>query len=129
MKVKITNKKKIVKLKPYDTYSMDMTLAIIILPMLKQLKKNKKGAPWVDSEDVPKELHTESPDNPLWFKKWEFIMDEMIYAFKTHLSDWDLVELPDGSYTSISNKKRKKIQERLDNGFRLFGKYYQNLWS
>ena len=45
----------------WDTWSMDHTLANIILPMLKQLKATKHGAPWVAVADVPKELrHTRS---------------------------------------------------------------------
>ena len=38
---------------PYDTWSMDHTLALIIVPMLKQLKETKHGAPNVDASDVP----------------------------------------------------------------------------
>jgi hypothetical protein len=40
----------------WDTWSMDHTLALIILPMLVQLKESKHGAPHVDNADVPKEL-------------------------------------------------------------------------
>jgi len=40
----------------FDTWSMDDTLSHIILPMLKQLKETKHGAPNVDKEDVPSEL-------------------------------------------------------------------------
>jgi hypothetical protein len=37
----------------YDTWSMDHTLADIILPMLKQLKETKHGSPNVDDEMCP----------------------------------------------------------------------------
>ena len=37
----------------YDTWSMDHTLALIILPMLKQLKATKHGSCFVNDEDVP----------------------------------------------------------------------------
>ena len=46
-----------IKIHKYDTWSMDDTLAPIILPMLVQLKATKHGAPLVDLEDVPKLLH------------------------------------------------------------------------
>ena len=39
---------------------MDHTLAMIIVPMLKQLKETKHGAPFVDDEDVPEELKSTS---------------------------------------------------------------------
>ena len=45
-----------VKIDRWDTWSMDHTLAFIILPMLKQLKADKHGAPFVDDEDVPEHL-------------------------------------------------------------------------
>src|SRR5210317_1360023 len=35
----------------YDTWSMDHTLALLVVPMLKQLKETKHGAPYVDVED------------------------------------------------------------------------------
>ena len=42
-----------IKIDPWDTWSMDLTLALIIHPMLKQLHKTSHGAPYVDDEDVP----------------------------------------------------------------------------
>ena len=45
-----------VKIHNYDTWAMDDTLALIILPMLKQLKATKHGVPMVDNEDVPEHL-------------------------------------------------------------------------
>ena len=63
----------------YDTWSMDHTLAPIILPMLKQLKETKHGSPEVDDADVPEELRSTSAppkekdwdidDN--WHKRWD----------------------------------------------------------
>ena len=42
-----------VKIDRWDTWSMDHTLGMIALPMLRQLKATKHGAPLVDDEDVP----------------------------------------------------------------------------
>ena len=42
-----------VRIDHYDTWSMDNTLAHIILPMLKQLRDTKHGSQLVDDEDVP----------------------------------------------------------------------------
>ncbi len=39
---------------------MDYTLSHIVVPMLKQLKETKHGAPFVDDEDVPEELKSTS---------------------------------------------------------------------
>jgi hypothetical protein len=55
---------KIIKIDKWDTWSMDHTLSPIILPMLKQLKEVKHGAPNVEDEDVPEHLRsTSAPAN------------------------------------------------------------------
>jgi hypothetical protein len=114
-----------VHIDPYDTWSMDDTLAHIILPMLKQIKKEKHGSPFVDDNDVPDELKstscTEDKDDT-WrasdcniHKRWDYVLDEMIWAFEYKL-------LEDDDYNIEHNN-------RMANGFRLFGTYYQGLWD
>ena len=49
-----------VRIDTHDTWSMDHTLAHIVLPMLVQLKRTKHGAPNTDNADVPKELRSTS---------------------------------------------------------------------
>ena len=99
-----------VKIDKYDTWSMDHTLADIILPMLKQMKATKHGSPLVDLEDVPEELrmvgyedassqYTLDLDNPeeygkdsweLTHRRWEWVLDEMIFAFEHYVDDtWE----------------------------------------
>ena len=79
-----------VKLHKYDSWNADHTLALIILPLLKQLKETKHGAPHVDDEDVPEELRStatgarEGLENDYdldhnWFKRWDWVMDEIIW--------------------------------------------------
>ena len=87
-----------VKIDRWDTWSMDHTLADIILPMLKQLKETKHGAPFVDDEDVPDELKSTSAppkeneydtdDNH--FKRWDYVLDEMIFSFECKVDNsWE----------------------------------------
>ena len=160
-----------VKIDRWDTWSMDHTLAYIILPMLKQLKETKHGAPCVDDEDVPSPLRSTAPgardrceeewdtdDN--FFLRWDWVLDEMIFAFECKLDDsWedafrsgviDTVWLPvDREGNPVPKEEAKLFQmadgpnntyqcdydgmkvvhDRIQNGFRLFGKYYQNLWD
>ena len=148
-----------VQIDPWDTWSMDRTLAHIILPMLKQLKEKKHGAPFTDDEDVPEELRSTAcaPKENEWdtdenhFKRWDWIMDEMIWAFEQKLDDdWEsqyrtgehdsYFERIDGTdYSEMKNgpnhtykcdyEGMKKHEDRMKNGFRLFGKYYNGLWS
>jgi hypothetical protein len=87
-----------VKIDRWDTWSMDHTLSYIVLPMLKQLKETKHGAPFVDDEDVPEHLRSttaEPKENEYdtdsnHFLRWDWIMDEMIFAFECELDDsWE----------------------------------------
>lgn len=144
---------------PWDTWSMDNTLAYIVLPMLKQLKATKHGAPYVDPKDCPEHLkpkkltkkeresgHTDSTH----FERWNWVLDEMIFAFDSKVNDdWEdqfetgendlqwkkleggmsqMVEGP--NHTKVYDwEGRKKYEERIANGFLLFGKYYEALWD
>jgi hypothetical protein len=156
-----SKKKRTIKvhIDPWDTWSMDNTLAYIVLPMLKQLKEKKHGAPYVDLTDVPKELHPKKQtkkqkDNhetdSTHFERWDWVLDEMIFAFDSKVNDgWEdqfetgesdlqWKQLEGGMSEMVRGPNdtkvydwegRKKYQERISNGFRLFGKYYENLWD
>lgn len=158
-----------VKIDPWDTWSMDHTLAHIVLPMLKDLKQRQQGAPPVDDLDVPENIRStaapplteEEQDcgatDEYFHDRWLWVLDEMIFAFETkagELEDWeaqfftgehDLVSVPiswdsEGKPTmyelqdgpnhtmEIDWEGRNQYQERISNGFRLFGKYYEALW-
>ena len=157
-----------VKIDRWDTWSMDHTLAYIVLPMLKQLNDKKQGAPFVDDEDVPEELKSTSAPpkeneydtDANHFKRWDWVMNEMIFAFECELDDtwedkfrsgehdilWVPVdakgnEVPRGDHKFTEMRRgpndtykcdydgMKVVQDRIQNGFRLFGKYYQGLWD
>lgn len=142
-----------IKIDPYDTWDMESTLALIILPMLKQLKKEKHGAPYVDDTDVPEYIRstTAPPKKDEWdldsffFKRWDYVMDEMIWTFEQLQPDFDWEaqyfehpehdpEKEESFEDSIKNIKMNKEglaihQARIDNGLRLFGKYYLALWD
>ena len=64
----------------------------------------------------------------------------MIWAFEQKLTDWEDVyygpwienesgKALGGHFEWVDNEGRKKHQERMSNGFRLFGKYYETLWD
>lgn len=143
----------------WDTWSMDETLAFIIHPMLVKLKKEKHGSPNVDDDDVPEHLKSTSApkkendydtdDNH--HKRWDWVLDEMIFAFENKLNpDWEYQftkgeydyefevidengtsQLKEGSgHTAVTDwEARKAYAKRISNGFRLFGKYYESLWD
>lgn len=113
-----------VVLDPWDTWDLDSTLAYIIAPALKQLKTHKISATYVDDEDVPEELRSTScaPKKTEWetddnhFKRWDWVLDEMIWSFENHIQQYEV-------------EYEKEDYDRKKNGFRLFGKYYANLWD
>jgi len=120
----------------YDTWSMDHTLSMIIHPMLVQLKETKHGSPFVDDEDVPEHLRsTAAPEltqeqkdcgttDDNFHKRWEWVLDEMIFAHHCQFNDWE-----DEYYERKDYDGMKEIEKRIANGYRLFGKYYQGLWD
>ena len=120
-----------IRIDRYDTWSMDDTLALIILPMLKQIKDSKHGAPYVDPDDCPKDLRPKEQDeygtDDTHFARWEYVLDEMIYAFKQkNTDDWESQYY---EYNKWDMEGMQVEQERISNGFRLFGKYYEGLWD
>jgi len=95
---KVDHKIDYVKIDRWDTWSMDHTLSYIVLPMLKQLQSEKHGAPFVDDEDVPEELKSTSAPpkeneydtDANHFKRWDYVLNEMIFAFEHKVDDsWE----------------------------------------
>ena len=141
-----------VKVDNWDTWSMDYTLSPIIAPMLKQLKATKHGAPIVDDEDVPEGVNLRSTEAPPkeeeWdidnnhFKRYDWVLDEMIWTFET-LSD---INNESKFYEDVNVDESAPLEEqiqqieidregldahnkRIQNGLRLFSKYYRTLWD
>ena len=88
----------IVKIHKFDTWSMDHTLAAIVLPMLRQLQATKHGSPNVDDEDVPEHLRSTAapPKENEWdtddnhHARWDWVLSEMIFAFEMKSrDDWE----------------------------------------
>jgi len=140
-----------VKIDPWDTWNMDHTLALIIHPMLLQLKKTKHGSPYTDDEDIPADLNLDQEKH--FAERWEWVLDEMIWAFSQiidddaesqfHSGNHDMI-WEDEEFEGIKIKKLskgpkdtykfdkegwEKWHERKRNGLKLFGKYFENLWD
>ena len=158
-----------VKIDYWDTWSMDPTLAPIILPMLKQLRDTKHGSPMVDFADVPEYMRTtttedwdsqkvfdfyneDEPEGYDVHKRLEWVLNEMIFAFEHIVDDsWeeafrsgeiDMQFVPCPNNPEISTMEHgpnhtyvcdydgiQKVYDRIDNGLRLFGKYFRHLWD
>ena len=154
-----------IRIDRFDTYSMGSTLANIIYPMLIQLRNTTHSAPDVDDSDVPIQFRSDSslPKDNVWdvdsnhFVRWDYVLDEMIFAFDSKLNDeWEeqfysgyydmvrscinpkeqdekkkLYEIIQGPAHTYKHDKTgyNKYNDRIENGFRLFGKYYSSLWD
>jgi hypothetical protein len=151
----LCNRKLKVKYHNYDTWSLDHTLALIILPGLEQLKATNHGYAHVDSDDLPTACLKDASGE----ERWEWVMEEMIWAFNEIANDypgenaffsgnhdilWTKVnaqgeEDPEGKFSRMDKgpkdtfhidfEGRKKYDERIQRGLVLFGKYYRSLWD
>ena len=98
-------------------------------------KKNKHSAPDVDDKDVPKKLRFTSTstkknewdidDN--WDARWDWVLDEMIWVFNQKA--FSQREWEDQIENTPEDIRPGAHEKRMKNSFRLFGKYYQNLWD
>jgi hypothetical protein len=98
----------------------------------------------------PKKNEWDTDDN--WFLRWDWVMEQMIWSFSQKLDDnhdaqfysgeHDMQFIKSKEYPFYSEMVRgpndtfkidmeglTKHEERIQNGFRLFGKYYQALWD
>jgi hypothetical protein len=141
-----------VKIDKYDTWNVDHTLSLIIWPLLEQMQKDANGCGSVDDEDTPTALHRcnaeVKADNDWdtdsnWQKRWDYIIGEMIYAMREiatfkqgqdQFYDHSAVNENDDIQQQINAIKidtegYNLYEARVQNGCRLFGKYFQSLWT
>ena len=126
--IKVFNKVKekllthrIIRISRRDLYSLDHSLSHIILEGLVRFKKdNNFSIPFVDDEDVPQDMRYEShnteaieANNELLEQRWEYVLDQMIEAF---------VILSEDTWNYQTD------EEIVNQGLKMFGKYYRNLW-
>ena len=159
------NKAETIIIDDFDVWNLDHTLALIIVPALKVLKKKKQGSPFVKNEDVPEHLRateeelkhndTGGDTDKHYFERWDWVLNEMIWAFQQKLEDWEEAYYSgetDTSFVKIKEKDEKgeelyemvnglnhtfeidtdgmkNHQDRIDNGIMLFAKYYGGLWD
>lgn len=146
---KLRKRQQYIRIDHYDTWSMDHTLATIILPLLKQLKATKHGSPHVDDFDTPQQLwstnakpkENEWDIDEFWHLRWNYVLDEMIWAFEQHTdpnADQQFYQHPQDKtlpfdehieQIEVDHQGLNQWQHRKQRGFQLFGKYYQALWD
>ena len=137
----------------YDPWDAGRTIAMIAVPILKQLQVTKHGSPYTDDGDVPENLRSTSakPKENEWdidefhHDRWEYILSEMIWALEQLVESkeddffhWDNdAEVKKGSIgdvlglgkCTIDHEGLEAYNARIKRGTTLFGKYLQNCWS
>jgi hypothetical protein len=86
-----------------ETWNLDKTISMFILPRLRRFKKLKNGYPCGMTEE-----------------RWDHLLGKMIVAFEI-LNDSDFSYEDD---LDLRVERTRKVKEGLD----LFSKYYMDLW-
>jgi len=145
-----------IRIDKWDTWSMDNTLALIIEPMLKQLKATKHGYPCTGGANLSM-IEDGNCSGCNCQNDWDIILDKMIFAFESlnndyedqyHSGECDFIwtpidakgnETPDGEWRRMDYGPNhthkfdvagwKAHNEKIQEGLELFGKHFRNLWD
>lgn len=112
-----------IKVDRWDSWNADNTIAMLAVPILKQLRNDKHGSGCIDDEDVPEHLRSTAcaPKENEWdtdenfHKRYEWVLDEIIWALNEeaegypgedqfHSGEHDMVFVPckdNPEYTTI----------------------------
>jgi|APGre2960657404_1045060.scaffolds.fasta_scaffold10650_2 hypothetical protein len=121
-----------VRIDSYDIWNADHTLSLIIHPLLVKIREHKQGVPMVEDGDLPIEIVSKYPydingsiDDMII--RWEYVLDEMIWTFDMISNKDDTIGYNDKG--ALDMELHNKTWERINNGTRLFGKYFSALWT
>jgi len=98
-------------------WGLDSYLTDIVLPVLKQYRKDKRGIPFVDGfEDKPFEDQV---------VEWNRILDVMINSFQKMYDE----DNGDGNWIIHNKEWHIENNRQIQEGLQYFGRYYRNLWD
>ena len=104
-----------------DTFSLDVTLASIIVPMLRHYKNASVGFPGdflpTDHRQLCFDFIDADAEHEQAEKLWFAALDQMIAAFERFASD---------SGALLDDEAEKQVTQR---GLDLFARYYSALWT
>ena len=117
----------IIKINDEDVWNLDYTMALILLPMFKRLKKIKNGASGILDDDVPDDLKSTSVKEPPehdvdenYFQRYDWVLSEIIWALK---------ETQPNRKCKMGGADYIQHDARLNNAFRLMGTYWRTFWD
>lgn len=142
-----------IQIDPWDSWNADNTIAMIAVPILKQLQATKHSSPYTDDEDVPEHIRSTAakPKENEWdtdefhHERWEYILSEMIWALEQLVESkeddffhWDkTTQANKGSIgdvlglgvCTIDREGLDAYNARIKRGTTLFGKYLKSCWD
>lgn len=140
--LKNSNRKIDITIEKFDTWNLDHSLALIILPALIQLKATKQGIPndfaevggadydAQDSFDFYKETHSEGFDAKC--KEWDEVLDKMIWSFQQiALEDYDTKYhhgKPDYDWVKTNKQFPNPITGKMEDTFQMVDKNPNEHW-
>jgi hypothetical protein len=150
MKVKIgrypkgdTERRISIDIERFDTYSVDHTLAYIIMPLLVQLKHTKHGIPnefaevggadydSQESFDFYKETHNDSFDEGC--KRWDEVLDKMIWSFQQLIDDDYEAKYRHGDsefdWVKTDKQYPNPVTGKLEDTFQMVDKFPEQHWT
>lgn len=137
----------------FDVWSADHTLAMIIVPILKKLRDSKHGSPVIPDEDVPAELRGKEDEEGNFEAKWDYVLNQMIWAFEQTLNDdweeqfvsgkadfsWNPIEINNSKFYELKEgpnhtykydrESAEEYRKKIVEGRILFAKYFNALWD
>ena len=96
-----------------DAWSVDHTLALVIAPLLRYYRDKAGGADSTGSTDAEDFPGIGNPKESHDGERWRKLIDELVWTFERIASE----------------DTGEQTEARVKNGLRLFGKYYQHLWT
>lgn len=94
-----------------DLWNLDHTIAVWLLPRLREFKKQTIGIPsnlCIDSDGNDVDLEEAST-------KWDSILNDIEFALESIANEWEK-DIPEEDW------------ERVDKGCKLLGEYFRALW-
>lgn len=115
-----------VRLDKWDHFDAYMVIAAMVAPLLKAMQEDHRGSPMVDANDVPSYVTKGMDEQDAIHVRWGYVLEEIIWAMEQVRPNFNWEEqYYDNDELYV---KRDKHEARMAEGFRLFGKYFMNLW-
>lgn len=132
---KYRTREQVVIVDPYDHWNADHTLALVILPVLKQYRAHAQSFNLIDNADAPPWLRDPHgwTNEDGWHAnaepRYTWALDYMIWSFE-QVVDQDSDAWIWEDYAPESHRKAHAVfNQHIDFGLYLFGKYFRSLWD